>query len=85
MMLFSTAEVEVLNTARRLLQDIDKRAGAEAWALKHGDEGESQYDQHDLGRLSESASVAENAIFSVLNTASSYLHLDVDLGLRKGE
>lgn len=83
MLEITTAEAEVLNTARRLLQDIDKRASAQAWSFKHGEEGESQYDQHDLGRLSEAASIAENAIFNTLNIASSYLHLDVDLDLHK--
>lgn len=55
--------IEVLNSARRILEREDREAMSEAWRAEHA---------ANLGRTAEAAKVAADAIFNYLNVANNY-------------
>lgn len=67
-MYVGTIEARRLNGARRVLSTIEERAGD----LASGD-NLSDSELYHLGRLAEAADRAEDAVFNVLNVASSML------------
>jgi hypothetical protein len=55
--------IEILQTARRILERADRDAMSQAWEV----DGNAK-----LGRTAEAASAAADAIFNFLNVASNY-------------
>ena len=55
--------IEILNTARRILERANREAVSEAWQAENAT---------NLGRTAEAASAAADAIFNFLNVASNF-------------
>ena len=54
--------IEILNSARRILERVDREAMSNAWKAENA---------ANLGRTAEAASMAADAIFNFLNVASN--------------
>ena len=65
----SDEEVSILNAARRLLQNVSREATNLGW--KAESRGGARPVAASFGRVSQAAETAEDAIFNVLNVASS--------------
>lgn len=86
----SEEEIQILNSARRILKTLEKRGSNLSFDPRYSDEDGRFADSprpYTLGRFVEAADRAEYCLFNVLNTASSMCHVPIaenDL-IRRGE
>lgn len=70
--LITPYDIETLNAARTVLERIDQSCKHE-----HHRSADDQHEAFALGKVSEAADVAGDAIFNVLNVVSSWAHVEL--------
>lgn len=73
--LITDTHASILKAARTVLEEIEENARK----AQYDEDLEDGVSAWDLGKLSEAADHAEEAIFNALNTANSYCGTKVDL------
>jgi hypothetical protein len=77
-MLLTEERVNAINEVRTLLERLSKEATEEGYAILKAGEPTYVANPMDNGRLAEAAHMAEDALFRVLNVASSHLGKDAE-------